>query len=207
MDRSLRLVASFVIAVALFGGLFGCSSTATTTLPTNQRMSSTGSVPASQQTLSTIVEVSPTSTTLPPGVMTFDTCASIFEKLLERKQPAGTLPFSVIAPGELTWLSADAVPVTITHAKGYRLANGDIVILFFYAPYLRGDASFRAAEQAITGVAKKHYAQTRKDVYAYFPYIDEFGYVVATNDPASPLGRLAEMSRTGEGADILSLSQ
>ena len=61
--------------------------------------------------------------------MTFDSLTMRFEQLVEREDLEGTLPYSVMAAGETAWLIDAAVPVPVDDRRGYRLANGDLVIL------------------------------------------------------------------------------
>ncbi len=92
-----------------------------------------------------------TSTTLAPGQMSFGSVDAMFEILLEWKDLPGTLPYRALGADKLAWL-ADAEPeITVSEAKGYELASGDLAILFYYDPSLRTDEDIQLAEERLTG--------------------------------------------------------
>lgn len=77
----------------------------------------------------------PTTTEISPGLAPdFATFTERFETLLERSDIVGVMPYSVMPSGELAWVAEAAGPLEVTDVKGYRLAGGDTVILFFTTP-------------------------------------------------------------------------
>ena len=140
-----------------------------------------------------------------PGYISFDGLTRVFEGLIEQKDLPGTLPYSVLPAGELTWLYQNALPITIrsNQVKGYRFANGDVAILFFIDPAGGKHGDYRAAERALAAIARNTYRKDDGTVAACIPFDNDFAYLVVSKDYASQLGRLAEMARTGEGAEAL----
>jgi hypothetical protein len=142
------------------------------------------------------------STTLPPGVIAFGALARSFETLIERENLAGTLPYSIMPQQDVLWLFESGLPMRVTEAKGYRLANGDLAILFFTETVAGGMESYDAASEHLTRVAKDRYPTTDEEVVARIFTMD-FGYVLVSRHYQSQLQRLARMARTGEGSDTL----
>ena len=134
---------------------------------------------------------SATSTTLAPGVMTFDTMIDRFERLISREDLPGTLPYSPMATEELAWLSDAAQPFVVTGARGYRLANGDLVMLFFVDP-----RPWRATDEAsrnLVAAAGNRYPRGNEAVWAHLD--GDFGFVVVSLENRRELGRLAQWAR------------
>jgi hypothetical protein len=190
MKRALALIALAAALAGVSGSIAGCSSDTTTT-PAESTTSSRGAAAATTHASTTAVEPSTTST-LPPGVITFDTFTRRFETLVTRQNLAGTLPLTVMPTEEVSWLSELASRFTVTEARGYRLAEGDVVILFFSTPELASDETFAIADQAITEALREKYPQSAKAIVMF-----EFGYIVISEHYWSELNRLAQMARNG----------
>lgn len=150
------------------------------------------SVGCTSDTTTTVSSVSSTSTTLAPGAMTFDTCTDRFETLIRRESLPGTLPYSVMADEEVAWLSEAAPQVTITQARGYRLANGGLVLLFFCEPPAEDPSS--APAQALTAAAKDRYTRNDEETWAFIGEV--FGYVIVSKEYRSQLGTFAQWARS-----------
>jgi hypothetical protein len=138
-----------------------------------------------------------TSTTLPPGYLCFNGKTARFEDRLRGKKLAGTLPYEVLPQAEFDWLSDVVAPASMTAAKGYRLANGDLVFLW---NTLWLGASWSDAEptvlKALEAAAMEKYSMSADQVWAF--WYGEFGYVVVSKDYVRQLGHLAQMAETGE---------
>jgi len=140
---------------------------------------------------STTASVTPSTTSaLAPGQMTFDTVTDRFERLVDREDLAGSLPYSVLPEDAVAWLFDAAMPFTVTDARGYRFANGDLVVLFFLAPPPGGlDGALAAAGQ----FAHLMYARFGDRDAGVWPHSgDRYGYVVVSKVHREDLGRLAQ---------------
>ena len=138
-----------------------------------------------------------TSTTLAPGQMSFGSVDAMFEILLEWKDLPGTLPYRALGADELAWL-ADAEPeITVSEAKGYELASGDLAILFYYDPSLRTDEDIQLAEERLTRLVRRQYPDSSDIAHATLPYIDDYGYVLISEDPDGESSSLLKRARTG----------
>jgi hypothetical protein len=122
--RALIVIGTLLaVAVMLLAGCSTGGNTTTQSLSSNAGQDST-TTPGMAST-----------TALPPSpVADFNTFAQGFERLITERGLEGTLPFSIIPAEELAWLPEAANPLTVTDVKGYRLANGDSVILFSTEP-------------------------------------------------------------------------
>jgi hypothetical protein len=129
--------------------------------------------------------------------MSFGGVNAMFEILLERKDLPGTLPYRALGADELAWLAEAEPEITVREAKGYELANGDIAILFYYEPYLRTDEEVQAAEDRLTALLKRQYPDSSDIAHATLPYIDDYGYVLISEDPGYELNSLLKRARTG----------
>jgi hypothetical protein len=138
-----------------------------------------------------------TSTTLPPGYLCFNGKTARFEDRLRGKKLAGTLPYEVLPQTEFDWLSDVVAPASMTAAKGYRLANGDLVFLW---NTLSLGASWSDAESAVLKslktAAMEKYGVSVDHIWAF--WYGQFGYVVVSKDYVRELGHLAQMAETGE---------
>jgi hypothetical protein len=76
-------------------------------------------------------ELNETTTSSPPGTSPFVALCRRFNDVMGLEKFACTLPLSVMSLGELEWLRNSDLPVKVTDAEGYRLANGDLIVLFF----------------------------------------------------------------------------
>jgi hypothetical protein len=138
-----------------------------------------------------------TTKAIAPEAVTFDTFTQRFEGLVTQRALAGTLPFTTIPNDELTWLSAAARPLTIPDLKGYRLANGDIVVLFFTTPsfFTATDTvrsvTFPAADKSIMAALQQKYPGSN------LVEDPDFGYVVVSQQYGDELRSLADMARLG----------
>jgi hypothetical protein len=138
-----------------------------------------------------------TSTTLGPGQMTFGSVNVMFEMLLEWKDLPGTLPYRALGADELAWLAEAQPEIKVREAKGYELANGEVAILFYYEPTLRTDEDVEAAEERLTALVKRQYPDSSDIAHATLPYIDNYGYVLISDDPDGELSSLLHRARTG----------
>jgi len=138
----------------------------------------------------TVSSVPSTTTTLAPGQITFDTVTDRFERLVDREDLAGTLPYSALPEDAVAWLFDAARPFTVTDARGYRFANGDLAVLFFLAPPPGGpDGALAAAGQ----FAHLMYARFGDRDAGVRPHSgDRYGYVVVSKVHREDLGRLAQ---------------
>jgi hypothetical protein len=198
------LLAGILLAGCSFGNKTTSSSETTASPTTTLPQSSTLGQPDTSETSST-ADSSGVSTTLSPGFMTLDTLVPIFEKLVERQNLPGTLPFSALPSTETAWLSDGTIPLAVTQAGGYRLANGDKVLLFFFHVPLGSPQAEQAASKALNITAQQRYASRGEKVLV--DIMGDFGYVVVSGQYCGDLAGLAQMSRTGEGAESLRSDQ
>jgi hypothetical protein len=144
----------------------------------------------------TMIGPKDTSTTLPPGFLSFEGKADRFEERLVGKRLPGTLPYEVLAY-ETGWLDDALAPAVMTHAKAYRLANGDRV--FLWRTTYPGSA-WAAQEQAVLknlkAAAAERYDVNAKHVGAF--WYGEFGFVIIAGDYVDALLTLAQMAETGQ---------
>ena len=149
------------------------------------------------ETVRALVGPKDTSTTLPPGYLCFNGKTARFEDRLRGTKLAGTLPYEVLLQAKFDWLSDVVAPASMTAAKGYRLANGDLVFLW---NTLWLGASWSDAEptvlKALEAAAMERYGVSADQVWAF--WYGEFGYVVVSKDYVRELGHLAQMAETGE---------
>ncbi len=139
-----------------------------------------------------------TTKDIAPEAVTFDTFTERFGALLTQRKLAGTLPFSPIPTEDLTWLSEAAHPLTVTDLKGYKLANGDIVVLFYTRPSFftstqaEQDTVFPAGDESITMALRQRYPGST------FLIVDlDFGYLVVSQEYGDELRNLADTARLG----------
>ena len=138
-----------------------------------------------------------TTKAIAPEAVTFDTFTQRFEALVTERALGGTLPFAQIANDQLTWLSTAAHPLTVTDLKGYRLANGDMVVLFYTTPnFFTGTdrvrtVTFPAADKSITAALRQKYPGSNLVVDP------DFGYVVVSQQYGDELRSLADAARLG----------
>jgi hypothetical protein len=149
---------------------------------------------------SEVTSASATSTTLPPGVLTFDALAGRFEQLVEKEDIAGTLPYSVLPLAEVAWIVDAAPPLSVTDVTGYRLANGDVVLLFFVEPQFGGSGVYEEATKALTVAAETRFGAGDDGLRAFVD--GDFGYVVVSEDDLSDLTRIALWARIAHQALI-----
>jgi hypothetical protein len=146
----------------------------------------------------TIVGPKDTSTTLSPGFSSFNGRTYVFEDRLQGKRLPGTLPYEVLPAAELDWLQQTIAPLETIAAKGYRLANGDLV--FLWSNPLPGTVQVRdKAEPALLKRLKAAAAERfgTSDTHVSERWFDEFGWVVVARDYVDGLGTLADMAETG----------
>jgi hypothetical protein len=137
-----------------------------------------------------------TSTTLPPGYLCFNGKTARFEDRLQGKRLAGTLPYQVLPAEELGWLSDSVAPASMTAAKGYGLANGDLV--FLWDTFSLGASSSGAESSVLDSLEKaaiERYGVGDEEVWAF--WYGQFGYLVVSKDHVRQLGYLAQMAETG----------
>jgi hypothetical protein len=135
------------------------------------------------------VDSATTVTTLAPGVMSFDTLQDRFRILLEREKLEGTLPYESMPSDDVAWLLDSSSPVGATETQGYRLANGDLVILFFVEPATDQVASASALDRA----AQQRYSQEGRTVNTSVD--GDFGFIVVSGSQWRELRRLALWAR------------
>ncbi|MBN1321024.1 MAG: hypothetical protein JXA87_09300 [Thermoleophilia bacterium] len=155
----------------------------TSTLPT--QISGT-----TEQTSTTASASASTTTTLAPGQITFDTVTDRFERLVDHEDLAGTLPYSVLPKDELAWLFDAAMPFAVTDARGYRFANGDLVVLFFLAPPPGGLDGAIAATKEFAQLVYARFGDRDNGVWPHSG--DQYGCVVVSKRYREDLGRLAQ---------------
>jgi hypothetical protein len=146
----------------------------------------------------TIVGPKETSTTNPPGYSSFNGRTYVFEDRLQGKRLPGTLPLEVLPAAELDWLQQTIAPLETIAAKGYRLANGDLV--FLWSNPLPGTVQERDKEEPALLKRLKAAATERFGAsgnHVSHRWFDEFGWVVVARDYVDQLGTLADMAETG----------
>ncbi len=139
-----------------------------------------------------------TSTTLPPGMSSFEGKAWRFEDRVQGKRLPDTLPYEVMAGAELDWLPEAAQPLTMTAAKGYRFANGDVVLLWDIIEsrsVKRTEAATPALLDNLKAGAVERYDVSEEQVWVF--WYGGFGFLVASQDYTGALGYLAQMAQTG----------
>lgn len=142
-----------------------------------------------------------TSTTRGPGQVSFEGKTWRFEELAQKAGINEALPYRIMEGGEVAWLSAAAqtAQVQMTHAKGYELEGGDLIVLFqteitpgFGGP--GGDVE-RALRAALTAGAAEEFRADPGQV-AMFWY-GSFGYVMVADEYSDQLWRLGQWAETG----------
>lgn len=138
-----------------------------------------------------------TSTTLPPGYLSFEGKTARFEERLIAKRLSETLPYEVLTSFDIAWVAEAIRPATVpTAVKGYRLANGDRVFLF---DTILATGDFSQKEQALLE-ALRTAVTAQFEVpgdNAWVFWYGGFGYVVVSDDYVDELGHLAQMAETG----------
>jgi len=145
----------------------------------------------------TIVGPKDTSTTLPPGWSSFEGKAWRFEDRVQGKHLPDTLPYEVMAGEELDRLPPAAEPLTMTAAKGYRFANGDVVLPWDIVESRSVERTEAAAPQLLKSLkagAVERYGVSEDQVWV--SWYGGFGYVVASPLYKDDLGFLAQMAET-----------
>ncbi len=143
-----------------------------------------------------------TSTTLGPGVSSFEGKTSRFEDRVQGKRLPETLPYEVMAGEELDWLPEAVEPITMTAAKGYRFANGDVVLLWDNiepGSSQQTEAATPRLLKSLEAGAMERYGASDDQVWAF--WYGGFGYVVASRDYMRALGSLAQMAAEGYPPD------
>ncbi len=103
-----------------------------------------------------------------------------------------------MAGEELDWLPLAAEPVTMTAAKGYRFANGDVVLLWdnIESGTSQTEAATPQLLKSLEAGAMERYGASADEVWVF--WYGGFGYVVASGNYMRALGSLAQMAATGE---------
>jgi hypothetical protein len=136
-------------------------------------------------------ELKQTTTILPTAFTAFTRLCRRFLTLAGQEELAGTLPLSAMGFDELEWLRQGAVPITVTDVQGYRLANGDLVILFFFDPVSSGEA--RGLPATLLQRVKTRYGENGKGTI-----LDpSFGYIIVSKDYSNQLSLLVQSDRQG----------
>ena len=136
-------------------------------------------------------ELRQTTTILPTVLTPFTRLCRAFLTSAEQEELAGTLPLSVMTFDELEWLRQGAVPITVTDVQGYRLANGDLVILFLFDNVPSDEAPGLSA--TLLQRVKTRYGENGKGTI-----LDpSFGYIVVSKDYSIQLSLLVQSDRQG----------
>jgi len=140
-----------------------------------------------------LAAIGPTSCGTSTGHMTFATYIYRFETLVELKDLPGALPYSVLSAGDVAWRSQGELLKGVADCKGYRFANGDVVVLFDTAVPAGDGKLLEAQEQALFELARARYPD--EAVWGD----PALGYVVAAHDEdyMRHLMSLAQQARTG----------
>lgn len=164
----------------------GCDKATTTTTGSVETSltplapSTSPSVSSTNEPASTSAAPSTTPTTSAGG-LPFPELVHRYRSLLETVIAPGILPYSLLPAGEVASLFEPQTPVNETNVQGFRLANGDTVVL--YAPPLV------SSNEAFTSA----YGGGGREVFAY-SYSD-YGYLVASKDYAKKLGIMVMVAR------------
>ena len=113
--------------------------------------------------------------------------------MIQREDLPGTLPYSVMPVWEAAWLAEAAPQVTFTEMRGYRFANGDLVLMFSCDPPVE-HSSF-APRQALAATAKDRYTRAEEEVWLFID--GGFGYLAISKQYRSELGTFAQWARWG----------
>jgi hypothetical protein len=185
-------IAITLLAIGVVAGLLvlpGCTgSEPGTAAPTQTSVESadTSSVTASSSDRATTTTTSPTTAaTLPAGAMAFEALADRFAGLLETIKRPGTAPLTVLSREEVAPVFGTSMPGYVPDARGYRLANGDTVVLF----QIGTPKSWDSAAEAF----RTFYGREGQEVTARF-YTD-FGCLVASRQDCDLLHLMAERTR------------
>jgi len=140
--------------------------------------------------------------------MAFSEYAKRFGDLLNALKSPGTLPFSVLTADQVTPLFGSLAPVVPTDAQGFRLANGDIVVLFGATSIhdVGGQAMSAAeAEQELVKAFTITYGSDGREVVSFVNggtvAALDFGYLVASKNDAKKLGMMALDTREAPTLD------
>jgi hypothetical protein len=180
--ETLLVVAGLLVGLATFPG---CSKTVTTTTATAVGASST-SAPVMPSTSSTaqLTLTSATPSTAPAGYVAFPVLVAQYASLLDALEMPGTLPYSVLQSGELTSIFKTLSPEQLKDTRGFRLANGDTVVLVA-APWVPSVEAFTTS-----------CGGDGRDVITYF--YNDYGYLVASKDYARTLRNAAIVVGQGQ---------
>lgn len=126
--------------------------------------------------------------------MTFATLIERFETLLAHEDLKGSLPYAVLPAEEVVWLYETVKPLLVSNARGYRVINGDLILLFYVSPAAGGAAGgadmYQDASEALARAAAERYARSEDEIWTFVD--GDFGYVVVSRDNLRDLGRLAQ---------------
>lgn len=182
---TLLLVATGLVVVSITTA--GCGRAATNTAgsvessSTTQAPTTSASVSSTSELLSTSAAPTSTPTTIAGG-LPFPMLVSRYGSLLEVVDAPGILPYSSIPPEEVAAIFKTQVPAYEPDVQGYRLANGDAVVIFG-APL--APPSMTQLTEAFTNT----YGGEGREVFAHF--YTSSGYLVASKDYANKLGIMA----------------
>jgi hypothetical protein len=209
-----RITLTFTLAVALVLIVAGCGAAVVTS---SSGASESSTLPAATTTSVGVSAADTTSTgdgasspsvTGPAGSMAFSEYAKRFGDLLDALKTPGTLPFSVLTADQVTPLFGSLALVVPTDAQGFRLANGDIVVLFGATSIhdVGGqDMSTAEAEQELVKAFTSAYGGDGREVVSFVNggtvAALDFGYLVASKNDAKKLGMMALDTREAPTLD------
>jgi hypothetical protein len=187
MRREWRVLFAAIGLVALVITAVSCSdstisATAGVSASVNAIASTTSSAaPAADETGTTSPAPTRTPTTAAGGTL-FPELVSRYSTLLGVVHMPDIRPYSLLSAAEVASVFVSQTSIVDTKVQGYRLANGDTVVIY-EKPYVASDEAFALA-----------YGGEGREVFARsYPYTD-YGYLVASKDYAENLGLMVDLA-------------
>lgn len=182
-----QVIGTLLFVAALLAGfatLAGCNGTTTTTTD-GVRNSLATVAPTTSASGSSTSEASSTSAapgstpTTSGGAVSFAELVNRYSSLLEVVEAPGILPYTLLPSEEVGSVFKTQSPSYEPDVQGYRLANGDTVILF-------GASSAPPSMTRLTEAFTSAYGGEGRELFAHF--YTSSGYLVASKDYAYKLG-------------------
>jgi hypothetical protein len=187
----------FLVVLAVPGCTGGITTTTSLSLTTTASSAPTSTTLATQSTSGESSSTGPSPSTTAIAGQTWQEVVSRFTKGVVEANLPGTLPYSMLPGDEVAWLLGKDAPIHATSATGFRLANGDLVILFGgsmlvapESPDADIEKALSDAQTALQGMAEAKYVVVGKNVEVTV-FDLTFGFVLVAEGDSKELWGLA----------------